>query len=247
VSDGQSGPPVQPELRWVKVTGPDALRPLDRHWVRYVRLALLLAAVLIAWRILAWQEDGYRAAASAAGEAVLRGTLVGAELPSQTSPAITQAAQSGVEIVVLSPTPTATPTPVPTPTPTPAPTPATHTVRAGETLSGISQLYNVPVDVIVALNDIPDPDNLLVGQRLRLPEGTEVEIHAPVFKIYGEDYDYLFDDIRTKGCRHVRIDGIEHDISEEIELDPDQEYDIQVIVDKFFIKKDIDKQVLASL
>ena len=24
------------------------------------------------------------------------------------------------------------------------------------------------------LNDIPDPNNLLVGQRLRLPEGTEV-------------------------------------------------------------------------
>ena len=174
VSDGQSGPPVQPELRWVKVTGPDALRPLDRHWVRYVRLALLLAAVLIAWRILAWQEDGYRAAASAAGDAAFRGALVGVDLPSPTSPSTTQAAQSGVEIVVLSPTPTATPTPVPTPTPTPAPTPATHTARAGETLSGISQLYNVPVSVIVDLNDIPDPDNLLVGQRLRLPEGTEV-------------------------------------------------------------------------
>ena len=87
----------------------------------------------------------------------------------------------------------------------------------------------------------------ILERMLALPEGSEVEIHAPVFKIYGEDYDYLFDDIRTKGCRHVRIDGIEHDISEEIELDPDQEYDIQVIVDKFFIKKDIDKQVLASL
>lgn len=87
----------------------------------------------------------------------------------------------------------------------------------------------------------------ILERMLAMPEGTEVEIHAPVFKIYGEDYDYLFDDIRTKGCRHVRIDGIEHDISEEIELDPDQEYDIQVIVDKFFIKKDIDKQVLASL
>ena len=87
----------------------------------------------------------------------------------------------------------------------------------------------------------------ILERMLALPEGSEVEIHAPVFKIYGEDYDYLFDDIRTKGCRHVRIDGVEHDISEEIELDPDQEYDIQVIVDKFFIKKDIDKQVLASL
>ncbi|MYC78728.1 excinuclease ABC subunit UvrA [Candidatus Poribacteria bacterium] len=87
----------------------------------------------------------------------------------------------------------------------------------------------------------------ILERLLAMPEGTEVEIHAPVFKIYGEDYDYLFDDIRTKGCRHVRIDGIEHDISEEIELDPDQEYNIQVIVDKFFIKKGIDKQVLASL
>ena len=87
----------------------------------------------------------------------------------------------------------------------------------------------------------------ILERMLSLPEDTEVEIHAPVFKIYGEDYDYLFDDIRTKGCRHVRIDGIEHDISEEIELDPDQEYDLQVIVDKFFVKKDIDKQVLASL
>ena len=87
----------------------------------------------------------------------------------------------------------------------------------------------------------------ILERLLAMPEGAEVEIHAPVFKIYGEDYDYLFDDIRTKGCRHVRIDGIEHDISEEIELDPDLEYDIQVIVDKFFIKKDIDRQVLASL
>ena len=87
----------------------------------------------------------------------------------------------------------------------------------------------------------------ILERLLAMPEGTEVEIHAPVFKIYGEDYDYLFDDIRTKGCRHVRIDGVEHDISEEIQLDPDLEYDIQVIVDKFFIKKDIDRQVLASL
>ena len=81
----------------------------------------------------------------------------------------------------------------------------------------------------------------ILERLLAFPDNTEVEIHAPIFKIYGEDYEYLFDDIRTKGCRHVRVDGIEHDISKEIELDPDKNYDIQVIVDKFFIKKDIDK------
>lgn len=87
----------------------------------------------------------------------------------------------------------------------------------------------------------------ILERLLSLPEGTEVEIHAPAFKIYGEDNEYLFDDIRTKGCRHVRVDGEEYDISEEFTLDPDKEYDIQVIIDKLYIKKDIDKQIHASL
>ena len=171
VSDGQSGPPVQPELRWVKVTGPDALRPLDRHWVRYVRLALLLAAVLIAWRILAWQEDGYRAAAYEAGSAQLSTAIAHVESFSTPTP---EAGQVRVPIVVLSPTPTPTPTPEPTPTPTPDPTPATHQVRPGETLSGIAALYEVSIEAIVELNNITNRDNLAAGLRLRLPEGTEV-------------------------------------------------------------------------
>ena len=58
----------------------------------------------------------------------------------------------------------------------------------------------------------------LIEHILSLPEGTEVEIYAPVFKIYGEDYPYLFDDVRLKGCRRVRINGDLHDLSEEIEL-----------------------------
>ena len=57
----------EPGLQWSKVTGPDALIPLDRHWIRYVRIILLLMAVLITWRILAWQDDGYRTAALEAG------------------------------------------------------------------------------------------------------------------------------------------------------------------------------------
>lgn len=173
VSDAESGPPVPPELRWVKVAGPDALRPLDRHWVRYLRLALLLAAVLIAWRILAWQEDGYKAAASAAGGGVVLQSLPISSSLGELTPTA-EAGQVSVPIVVLSPTPTATPTPIPTPTPTPEPTPATHVVRPGETLTRISELYDVPIEVIVGLNNIPDRDNLVIGQRLRLPEGTEV-------------------------------------------------------------------------
>ena len=89
--------------------------------------------------------------------------------------------------------------------------------------------------------------NQMAEHLLSLPEGTVVEIRAPVFKIYGEDYAYLFDDIRTKGYRRVRIDDKLCDISEEIELDEEVEYHMEVVVDKFIIKKDIEKQLLASL
>ena len=87
----------------------------------------------------------------------------------------------------------------------------------------------------------------LMEHVLSLSEGTEVEIYAPVFKIYGEDYPYLFDDVRLKGCRRVRINGDLHDLSEEIELDEQAEYNIQAIIDRFVIKPDIDKQILAAL
>lgn len=82
---------------------------------------------------------------------------------------------------------------------------------------------------------------------LSLPEGTEVEIRAPVFKFYGEDYDYLFDDVRTKGYRRVYIDGKLVDISQELPLDEEENYQIDVLVDQFTIQEGKDKLVLASL
>src|SRR5215831_12245887 len=38
---------------------------------------------------------------------------------------------------------------------------------------------------------------------LSLPEGTVVELDAPVFKVYGEDYPYLFGEIRSRGYRRL--------------------------------------------
>jgi len=57
----------------------------------------------------------------------------------------------------------------------------THTVVAGDTLTGLSLLYNVPVDVIVAANNLTNIDSLEVGQVLTIPaEGTTVEeVPAP--------------------------------------------------------------------
>jgi excinuclease ABC subunit A len=81
----------------------------------------------------------------------------------------------------------------------------------------------------------------------QLPHGAEVEIRAPVFKFYGEDWAYLFDDVRAKGYRRVYIDGNLVDTSQELDLDEGESYQVEVLVDRFTVKPGMDKQILASL
>jgi excinuclease ABC subunit A len=82
---------------------------------------------------------------------------------------------------------------------------------------------------------------------LALPNGTEVEVRAPVYKIHGEDYEYLFEQIRVNGYRRARIDGRPRDLGEHIELAEDEEHTIEAVVDSFVVGPGIDRQVVTSL
>jgi soluble lytic murein transglycosylase-like protein len=49
---------------------------------------------------------------------------------------------------------------------------AEHEVQPGENLTGIAARYGVSVTELVSLNDLSDPNHLLVGARLHLPGGS---------------------------------------------------------------------------
>jgi excinuclease ABC subunit A len=87
----------------------------------------------------------------------------------------------------------------------------------------------------------------MMEQMLALPEGTEIEVRAPILKIFDEDYPYLFDDIRTKGYRRLRIDEKVYDLSEEFELDEEKDYAIEVIIDRFVVRKGLEKHMVTAL
>ncbi|MDG5789585.1 glycoside hydrolase family 18 protein [Evansella sp. AB-P1] len=44
-----------------------------------------------------------------------------------------------------------------------------HVVQSGQTAYGISQAYSVSIDDLVQANEIPDPNNLVIGQSLVIP------------------------------------------------------------------------------
>ena len=82
---------------------------------------------------------------------------------------------------------------------------------------------------------------------LSLPSGTEVEVRTPVNRIFGEDYNYLFEQIRVNGYRRARIDGVPRDLGDNIELDEDESHTIEAVIDTFVIGPGIDAQVTTSL
>lgn len=71
------------------------------------------------------------------------------------------------------PTPEPTPTPTPEPTPTPTPEPVSYTIKRGDTLIGICiRQYGSDQRVaeICALNNISNPDDIKIGQKILLPQ-----------------------------------------------------------------------------
>src|SRR5438105_1523819 len=82
---------------------------------------------------------------------------------------------------------------------------------------------------------------------LSLPKGTEVEVRAPVCKIHGEDYEYLFEQIRVNGYRRARIDGKPRDLGDHIDLDEDEAHTVEAVIDSFVVGPGIDQQVVTSL
>jgi LysM repeat protein len=113
--------------------------------------------------------------AESAAPAPTTGAL--AQAPTNAPP--TAAATSAPSTVATpEPTKTAPATAVPTiaPTSVPTTTPALagefieYTVQRGDELLQLAKKYNVTVKEIMANNQIPNPDSLVVGQVLRIPK-----------------------------------------------------------------------------
>jgi excinuclease ABC subunit A len=87
----------------------------------------------------------------------------------------------------------------------------------------------------------------MLERLVSLPRGTEVEVRAPVFELFGEDWEQVFEQVRLQGYRRVRIDGVLKDLGNHLELGEDEHPWVEAIIDRFVIAPGIDRHVLASL
>jgi excinuclease ABC subunit A len=82
---------------------------------------------------------------------------------------------------------------------------------------------------------------------LSLPDGTEVELRAPLFKVYGEELDVVFTEVRKKGCRQVIVDGTTIDLAEQVELEAALVQQMDAIVDRLVVRRRNEKALKAAI
>lgn len=82
---------------------------------------------------------------------------------------------------------------------------------------------------------------------MTLPEGTKIELRAPVYKIFGEDYSYTFHQLREKGYKNLIVDGEPFSLSQKRELDESKKYSIELVIDQFTLKQDSYIQLTKSI
>ncbi len=82
---------------------------------------------------------------------------------------------------------------------------------------------------------------------LSLPEGTKIQVMAPIARGKKGEYVKELEQIRKGGFARVRIDGFIYDLSEEIKLEKNIKHNIEVIVDRLIIKEGIRSRLADSI
>ncbi|MCL2718915.1 MAG: excinuclease ABC subunit UvrA [Lachnospiraceae bacterium] len=87
----------------------------------------------------------------------------------------------------------------------------------------------------------------MVDQIMELPEGTRLQLLAPVVRGRKGEHTKVFERAKRSGYVRVRIDGSLYELSEDIKLDKNIKHNIEVIVDRLIIKSGIEKRLTDSI
>ncbi|HHT93026.1 MAG TPA: excinuclease ABC subunit UvrA [Clostridiaceae bacterium] len=87
----------------------------------------------------------------------------------------------------------------------------------------------------------------MVDSIMKLPEGTRIQLLAPVVRGKKGEFKKLFESLAKSGYARVNADGIRYDLTEDIELDKNKKHNIEVIVDRLVVREGIERRLADSL
>ena len=87
----------------------------------------------------------------------------------------------------------------------------------------------------------------IVDQVLSWPEGSRIQVLAPVVRSRKGEHVKVFEDARKGGYVRVRVDGSVYDLSEEIKLEKNKKHNVEVVVDRLVVRPDSARRLTDSI
>ncbi|MCM1530547.1 MAG: excinuclease ABC subunit UvrA [Alistipes sp.] len=87
----------------------------------------------------------------------------------------------------------------------------------------------------------------MVDTIMALPQGTKIQLLAPIVRNRKGQYVKELDSARKSGFVRVRIDGIMYELSDEIKLEKNKKHNIEIVVDRLIVKDGIQTRATDSL
>ena len=87
----------------------------------------------------------------------------------------------------------------------------------------------------------------IIDQIMALPEGTRIQVMAPVVRGRKGEHTKVLEDARRSGYVRARIDGEMHELDEEIKLSKTFKHQIDIVVDRLIVRADITTRLTDSV
>lgn len=87
----------------------------------------------------------------------------------------------------------------------------------------------------------------IIDSIMKLPEGTKVQILAPVVRGRKGHYRELFEEILKDGFLRVRIDGVVKEIVKGLQADRYKVHNIEIVVDRIVVKRESRSRIADSI
>ncbi|MCI8798864.1 MAG: excinuclease ABC subunit UvrA [Lachnospiraceae bacterium] len=87
----------------------------------------------------------------------------------------------------------------------------------------------------------------VVDQIMELPEGTRLQLLAPVVRGRKGQHEKVLDRARKSGYVRVRVDGNLYELTEEIPLEKNIKHNIEIVVDRLAVKAGMERRLADSI
>ena len=87
----------------------------------------------------------------------------------------------------------------------------------------------------------------MTNKIMDFPEGTKIEVMAPVIRGEKGAHAQILDDLRQKGYSRVRVNGVVRDLAEDIQLEKNKKDNIEVVVDRVVVRSEDRSRIFESI